>query len=224
MSPRLFAIFALFAVAAAFPSSDKPAVPNPITTISESELEDDSPWFSFPKFPFMNFFAPIWNLFPQITEFGPKIEVDDNIFKVIVNTESYKLDDLKVELKSGFVFIQGTHEAKKAEHDIFASQFFYTYTLPVNASIADVTAKLYTDNVLEISVPLNGNEGEKAEKRIVPIVETGVAYKTDKTDSTNPPAIETDERKEPTTPPAEGTNTIPEANEADNSAANEVQP
>ncbi|CAF4861718.1 unnamed protein product [Pieris macdunnoughi] len=215
ISPRLFAIFALCATATAFPSSDKPTHP----AIPE-EFEDSAPWFTFPKFPFMNFFSPIWDLFPNIADFGPKIEVDDKNFKIIVNVDSYKPEDLKVEVKNDFIIIQGTHEVKKDDHDLLARHFLYTYSLPVNSSAQDITAKLYTDSVLEVLVQLNGPSEEKVEKLIVPITETNVAYNTEKTGVTT--AV--DDKKDVTEADREPTTASPTSNELDNSAANEVQP
>ncbi|CAG4953728.1 unnamed protein product [Colias eurytheme] len=222
LSPRLFAFFALFAIAAALPAADKPTDPFSIPVPDEFDDAGDAPWFTFPKFPFMNFFSPIWNLFPSIADFGPKIEVDDKNFRVIVNVKNYKQDDLKVEVKGDYIFIHGSHEAKKDDHDLIASQFFYTYTLPSNASASDVTAKIYTDDILEISVPLNGQSEERVEKRVVPITEAGVAFNKDKEVATVGPV---EDKKEPTTGADREPTTSPTlTNEAENSAANEVQP
>ncbi|CAK1540367.1 unnamed protein product [Leptosia nina] len=211
-SPRYLAIFALLAAAAAFPAEKQtPALPEEL---------DDTPWFSFPKFPFMNFFSPIWDLFPSIADFGPKIEVDDNNFRIVVKVNNYKPEDLKVEVKNDFIFIQGSHEAKKAEHDIFASQFFYTYSVPANSSASDITAKYFSDEVLEVLVPLHGKGEERVDKLTVPITETGTPYNSEKTEV----ATAVDDKKEVTESEREPTTASPSLNEVDNSAANEVQP
>ncbi|XP_047528476.1 heat shock protein 67B1-like [Vanessa atalanta] len=223
-SPRLFAFLALAAFAAAYPASDEP-IPRPITTIMETDFEDASPWFRFPAFG--NIFAPLTKLFSSFADIGPRIEADDDKFRVTVNVKDYKKEDLKVKVKNDFIFVQGAHEAKQDEHDLFASQFFHTYSLPENASASDVTAKLTSDGFLVVDAPLNGNDEKSKDKvveREVPIVESDEPLQKDdkieKVDNAIPavapveidevPKITTelpttsadidDERKEPTTP------------------------
>ncbi|XP_049883290.1 alpha-crystallin A chain-like [Pectinophora gossypiella] len=222
-SPRLLAVLALIAAVGALPT-DKP-VPRPVTTITEDDV-DDSPWFSFPLFG--NLFAPLWRLLPSFGEIGPKIVADDNKFQVVVNVKDYKKDDLKVKVKNDFIFVQGSHEAKHDDHDVFASQFFHTYTLPVNSSGSDVTAEISPDGYLVVTAPLNGpNERAKDLDREVPITESATPYlKEDKTKVEKPEAppvsvpvsAAEDDRKEPTTPSdrediTEKDNDIPHGNE-----------
>lgn len=228
-SPRiLLAIFAVLATVAALPATDKP-IPRPVTSISDDDVDIDAPWFSFPLFG--NLFAPLWRLLPSFGEVGPKIYADNDKFQVIVNVKDYKKEDLKVKVKGDFIFVQGSHEAKQDDHDVFASQFFHTYTLPANSSGSDVTAELTSDGFLVVNAPLNGAElrpKENSTDREVPIVETGVPYKKE---TVNPKAEETtvipakttsaereDDRKEPTTPAdredfTEKDNSIPHGNE-----------
>ncbi|XP_045770990.1 heat shock protein 67B1-like isoform X2 [Maniola jurtina] len=183
---RYFAFFALLALAAAYPASDD--VPRPITTITDSDFEDPSPWFRFP--PFGNIFAPLTKLFSSFADIGPRIEIDDDKFRVIVNVKEYKKEDLKVKVKGDFILVQGAHEAKHDDHDLFASQFFHTYSLPLNASASDVTATLTSDGYLDVIAPINGaDENEKAAEREVPIVESGKPLKEEKEPVVPAPAV-----------------------------------
>lgn len=218
-SPRLLAVLAIFATAAAVPVTDQP-LPQPITTLYNEDFEN--PWLSFPIFG--NLFAPLWKLFPTFAEIGPRIIADDDKFQVIVNVKDYKKDDLKVKVKGDFIFIQGSHEGKQDDRDIFASQFFHTYTLPANSSGADVTAELSNDGNLIVTAPVTGPvEKGKEVDREVPIVETGKPYIEDKVERTTPlPSVTTageeEEKKEPTTPSekeeiTEKDNVIPHGNE-----------
>ncbi|XP_059046938.1 alpha-crystallin A chain-like [Achroia grisella] len=215
-SPRVLVAFAVLAAVAALPA-DKPA-PRPVTTITDEDF-DDSPWFSFPLFG--NLFAPLWRLFPSFADIGPRIITDDNKFQVVVNVKDYKKEDLKVKVKGDFIFVQGSHEAKQDDRDVFASQFFHTYTLPANCSGSDVNAELSSDGYLVVSVPLNPEGAVKPkEDREVPIVESGVPYqKEEKTESTTTvEPVSEDDRKEPTTPSereevTEKDNDIPHGNE-----------
>ncbi|KAM3958596.1 alpha-crystallin A chain [Aphomia sociella] len=216
---RVAVAFAILAAVAALPA-DKP-LQRPVTTITDEDF-DDSPWFSFPLFG--NLFAPLWRLFPSFADIGPRIITDDNKFQVIVNVKDYKKEDLKVKVKGDFIFVQGSHEAKQDDHDVFASQFFHTYTLPVNCSGSDVTAELSSDGFLIVSAPLNPTGEKKGDvDREVPIVETGVPYqkeeKVDSTTTVQPVSEESqDDKKEPTTPAereevTEKDNVIPHGNE-----------
>lgn len=208
-APRVFAfLFVGIAVCSALPAntSEKSGIPRPVTTISEDDIED-APWFSFPLFG--NLFAPLWKLFPSFADIGPRIVADDDKFQVVVNVNDYKTDDLKVKVKNDFIFVQGSHEGKPNESNVFASQFFHTYSLPVNSSSADVTADLSSDGYLTVTAPLKGDSIRgKDVDREVPINETGVPYQPPKEEkpieSTASPAPVTEadnDRKEPTTPP-----------------------
>lgn len=219
ITPRLLAVFAVLACVAALPATDKP-VPRPVTTITDEDF-DDSPWFSFPLFG--NLFAPLWRLLPSFGEIGPKIVADKDKFQVIVNVKDYKTEDLKVKVKGDFVFVQGSHEAKHDDHDIFASQFFHTYALPANSSGADVSAELSSDGYLVVGAPLRSGPVDRAKDadREVPIIETGRPYKQENATTTTASTINEekttqgkttlvtkpttlvesdDDRKEPTTP------------------------
>lgn len=215
-STRLAVVFAILAAVAALPT-DNP-VPRPITTITDEDFDKgDSGWFSFPLFG--NLFAPLWRLFPSFADFGPKITTDDNNFQVVVNVKDYKKDDLKVKVKGDFIFVQGSHEAKQDDHDVFASQFFHTYTLPANSS-GSVKAELSSDGYLIVTAPINGEKSDKPKEsdREVPIVETGVPYqKEEKSEVTTFRSVDED-KKEPTTPSqreevTEKDNVIPHGNE-----------
>lgn len=186
-SSRLLIIFAFAALTAAYPADNGP-FPRPITTITETEFDDPSPWFRFPAFG--NIFAPLTRLFSSFADIGPRIESDDEKFRVIVNVKDYSLSDLKVKVKGDFILVQGSHEAKQDDHDLFASQFVHTYSLPINASASDVTAKLTSDKYLIITAPLNGAGADdgKAVDREVPIVESKEAWKSeDKEDKDKKP-------------------------------------
>lgn len=221
-SPRLFAVCAFLATVAAVPVTDQPA-PLPITSINSEDI-NDSPWLTFPIFG--NLFAPLWKLFPTFADIGPRIISDDDKFQVVVNVKDYNKDDLKVKLKNDFIFIQGSHEAKKDDRDIFASQFFHTYTMPSNSSSDDVTAELTSDGNLIVTAPVSYNPLRSKEvDREVPIVETGKPYKEEKPEipavqPAVPAVAEEEDKKEPTTPSSsdredvtEKDNVIPHGNE-----------
>lgn len=199
-SPRVLAVLALCLVAAsAFPADTPQNKPvRPITTI-EDEIDDGS-WLGVSLFG--NLFAPLWRLFPTFNDIGPKIVSDNDKFQVIINVKSFKKEDLKVKVKGNFLFIQGSHSTSQDDHDVFASQFFHTYTLPTNASSADLKAEHTSDGFLVITAPFNGAKASDAE-RAVPVVETGAPYKESSPESTTlVVSSSSDDRKEETTPSA----------------------
>ncbi|XP_041975600.1 alpha-crystallin A chain-like [Aricia agestis] len=185
-SPRTIAIFALLAVAAAGPVADRPA-----DETLPPEFEDSFPWF----FPFggisslKNFFNPFLKWFPSFGELGPRVQVTDDNFRVIINADGYRKEDLKVKVKGDYIIVQGSHEAKRDDHDLFASQFFNSYSLPANASAAAVTATLTSDNFLVVDAPISEQGAEPAEgERLVPIVESGKPLESEATTTATAPA------------------------------------
>ncbi|CAG4958608.1 unnamed protein product [Parnassius apollo] len=206
-SPQFLAAFALLAAVTAIPVSDNPSLfPQPITTIGD-EVDDFSSWF---RGPWDSLFSSVWKLIPSFADIGPKITADNEKFKVVVNAKNYKKNDLKVKLKDDFIFVQGSHEATHDDKDVFASQFFHTYSLPVNASAADVTAELYSDGFLVVTAPFNGAGDKEPVDREVTITEVGAPYNKEETSGvekgsepspTALPAAENEgEKKELTTP------------------------
>ncbi|XP_072938635.1 alpha-crystallin A chain-like [Epargyreus clarus] len=189
-SSRMFAALALVAAVAAYPA-DNPFIPHPITTITESDFDDGAAFWSFPSLE--KFFEPLWRLIPTFTEIGPRIDITDDKFSVIVNVKGYKKDDLKVKVKSDFIFIQGSHEAKDSDRDMFASQFFHTYSLPANASASDVSAKLYSDGFLEVVALLKGtgDKSRPSEEVDIPVIEVAEPYKNEAESTEAPQKLET---------------------------------
>ncbi|CAH2102016.1 unnamed protein product [Euphydryas editha] len=184
-SPKLIVFVAFVAVAATYPAID--VIPNPITAIRGTYVNRPL------VIPLPHLIGPFTNLFSSFTNIGPKIDVDGDKFPIIFNVKNYKKENLKVKVNNDFIFIQGSQEAKQDDHDLFASNFFHTYSLPVNASASDVTATLTSDGFLVVDAPLNGN-GEKTKEsvdRVVPIVESSEPLKKnnkgDKVDKVNEP-------------------------------------
>ncbi|KAI5645064.1 hsp20/alpha crystallin family domain-containing protein [Phthorimaea operculella] len=238
ISPRFLAVLALVAaVAVAAPPTDsKPAgIPRPITIITEDDV-DDAPWFSFPLFG--NLFAPLWRLLPSFSEIGPKIVADDDKFQVIVNVKDYNKDDLKVKVKGDFIFVQGSHEAKHDDKDVFASQFFHTYTLPANSSANDVTAEISSDGYLIVTAPLNSPSDHTNETdREVPITESGKPYKEQttttqggqettaiQTEATTTTTALSQKDREPTTPGKDREEITENAEKDNDIRGNEITP
>ncbi|XP_068626480.1 alpha-crystallin A chain-like [Battus philenor] len=217
-SPRVLAAFALLAAVAALPVSDKPSFPQPITTVNDDEVDDFTSWF---RGPWDSLFSSVWKLIPSFADIGPRIVAKENEFQVIVNVKKYKREDLSVKIKGDFMFVQGIHEAKHDDSDLFASQFFHTYSLPVNASASDVEAQLFSDGYLVVTAPLNGASEKGPVERDVPITEMGKPYNKDekpeeKPAEPTPTAPPEEEKKEQTTPSEDTTekdNVIPHGNE-----------
>ncbi|CAH2095349.1 unnamed protein product [Euphydryas editha] len=186
-SPKLIVFVAFLAVAATYPAID--IIPRPINAISATFVNKPL------VIPLPHLIGPFTNLFSSSTNVGPKIDSDDDKFRIIVNVKDYKKDDLKVKVNNGFIFVQGSQETKQDDHDLFTSNFFHTYSLPVKASASDVTATLTSDGFLVVDAPLNVN-GEKTNEsvdRVVPIIESGEPLKkknkADKVDKVDQPVL-----------------------------------
>lgn len=173
LSPRFVAVcgFALLAAATAYPA-DRSVIPPPIISMTDDDI--GFPWMSISPF---SLFAPLWKLIPSFADIGPRIYTDDDKFQVVVNVKDYRKEDLKVKVKGDLIFVQGSQEANNNNKDVFATQFYHTYSLPSNSSSLLVTAKLTADGFLVVTAPIAENiDNSKDTDREVPIVETGAPY------------------------------------------------
>ncbi|GBP20366.1 Protein lethal(2)essential for life [Eumeta japonica] len=194
---------AVLALSGAAPADDiagdgKKSAPRPIVGITDDD--GDSSWFNWPGF--SQLFGPLWQLFPNFEDIGPKITGDDEKFQVVIRVKDFNKDDLKIKVNNGFLIVQGSHESSGQSFDILANQFVHTYLLSQNSSAADVTADLYSNGYLVVTAPLKGPADRANEKeRVVPI---NVIDKPYSTTSEAPAVAESNEdRREQTTPPAD---------------------
>lgn len=117
--------------------------------------------------------------FEEIT-WRPEVEIFEleNLLKVRVDLPGIKKDEVKVEVTDGGLTISGERKRETTEKkgEYFRSErvygtFYRTIPLPEGAKLDEVNA-LFTDGVLEVTVPLAARIEPK--KRTVQIVEAPV--------------------------------------------------
>ncbi|XP_045488716.1 uncharacterized protein LOC123690079 [Pieris rapae] len=163
MSKRNYIIaLALFTAVNAFPAQ-KPSIPRGLILDEKNES-------SFSTLPLFSIFKPIIELFPNLVDIAPKIEIGDKYTNIIIKTDQYNVDEITVEVKGRYVNIEGSKKSMHDDRDL-ASEFLYTATLPINANTSDVYAMFYSDNYLVVTTPSKGlNTEVVSDDRKVPII------------------------------------------------------
>ncbi|XP_063225352.1 alpha-crystallin B chain-like [Bacillus rossius redtenbacheri] len=95
---------------------------------------------------------------------------DPNQFKVNVDVQQFRPEEIKVKTVDNCVVVEGKHEERKDEHGYITREFQRRYTLPDGVDPAAVTSTLSSDGVLSIAAPKQ--EALKGGERVVPIAHT----------------------------------------------------
>ncbi|XP_050546703.1 alpha-crystallin A chain-like [Daktulosphaira vitifoliae] len=112
-----------------------------------------------------------------------RIQNDKNGFKVNLDVQQFKPDEVNVKVVDDYVVIDGKHEERSDEHGFISRQFTRRYKIPENVDPNAITSTLSSDGVLSIGAPKKTIENNK-EARSVPIVHT------------NQPSIKVSDKKE----------------------------
>lgn len=146
-----------------------------------SELErvfDESSWPSF-RWPSFG-----WGAGAEATTWAPRIDVFEKNQRLVtrIDLPGMKKEDVKVEVTDGELAISGErkHEKEEKGEKFYRCEreygsFYRAVPLPEGARVEDVKA-MFTDGVLEVSVPLPAKPEAKA--RTVEIQEPTKATKT----------------------------------------------
>ncbi|XP_050422555.1 alpha-crystallin A chain-like [Adelges cooleyi] len=94
-----------------------------------------------------------------------------NEFKVNLDVQQFKPEEVSVKVVDDYVVIDGKHEERSDEHGFISRQFTRRYKVPDNVDPNTITSKLSSDGVLSIVAPKKMIENNK-EARSVPIVQT----------------------------------------------------
>lgn len=104
----------------------------------------------------------------------PAVNVTENnkAFKLEVAAPGFKKDDFKLEVKNGYLCIEGETKEEKEEKDeqytrreFRFNSFSRSFALPENVKEGEIEAK-YTDGILRITLPKAKEEKEKLVKLI----------------------------------------------------------
>ncbi|KAL0276538.1 UNVERIFIED_CONTAM: hypothetical protein PYX00_004093 [Menopon gallinae] len=92
-------------------------------------------------------------------------------FKVNLDVQQFKPEQLSVKVVDNSVVIEGKHEERQDEHGFISRQFQRRYILPESVDPQTVVSSLSSDGVLSISAPKKLPPPAQNE-RVVPIVQT----------------------------------------------------
>merc|ERR1712121_448015 len=83
-----------------------------------------------------------------------RMKDDKDKFEVSLDTSQYQPDELRVNVTSGVISVEGKHEEKAEDGRTMVSrQFSRKYSLPAGAKQENVVSNLSSDGVLVISAP-----------------------------------------------------------------------
>uniref|UniRef100_A0A1B6EPF9 SHSP domain-containing protein n=1 Tax=Cuerna arida TaxID=1464854 RepID=A0A1B6EPF9_9HEMI len=95
---------------------------------------------------------------------------DKDGFKVSLDVQQFKPEELSVKVVDDYICIEGKHEERSDEHGFVSRQFTRRYKLPDNVDVSALKSNLSSDGVLQLQAPRKAVEGSK--ERSIPIVQT----------------------------------------------------
>lgn len=98
-----------------------------------------------------NYYRP-WKLFNECTEEScSTIDDTKDKFKVILDVQHFKPNEISVRVNDREIIIQGKHEERQDDHGFISRQFIRRYALPKECPTDTVTSSLSSDGVLAIT-------------------------------------------------------------------------
>ena len=99
-----------------------------------------------------------------------RVQYDDDTYKILVNVEKYKPEELIIKTVDNTVLVEAKHEEKTSDGRSYATQSFnQSFTLPRGVNPESVSSSLSKDGVLTISAPLPKALKSTSSERLVPI-------------------------------------------------------
>merc|ERR1711942_310805 len=99
-----------------------------------------------------------------------RVQYDDDSYKILVNVENYKPEELVIKTVDNTVIVEAKHEEKTPEGRSYSTQSFnQSFTLPRGVNPESVTSALSKEGVLTISAPLPKAVKSSNSERLVPI-------------------------------------------------------
>ena len=99
-----------------------------------------------------------------------RVQYDDDTYKILVNVEKYKPEELVIKTVDNTVLVEAKHEEKTSDGRSYATQSFnQSFTLPRGVNPESVSSSLSKDGVLTISAPLPKALKSTSSERLVPI-------------------------------------------------------
>ncbi|KAK9502212.1 hypothetical protein O3M35_011023 [Rhynocoris fuscipes] len=98
------------------------------------------------------------------------IESNSKEFKINLDVQQFKPEELKVKVVDDYIVVEGKHEERSDQHGFISRQFTRRYKIPENVDKAKLVSNLSSDGVLSLQAPKLALP-EKASQDI-PIVQT----------------------------------------------------
>lgn len=118
-------------------------------------------------YPRSNYYRP-WRT--ESTDMASTMHVDKNNFRVELDVQHFKPEEVSVKVADGFVTVEGSHEEKRDEHGYVSRQFMRKYMVPEGFNADALACSLSSDGVLTMTAPKISPVEEN--KRTVPITHT----------------------------------------------------
>lgn len=94
-----------------------------------------------------------WRLNPASTSGLSHIQNDENNFKVNLDVQQFKPNEVSVKIADGYIVVDGKHEERSDQHGFISRQFTRRYQVPDNVDPNMITSTLSSDGVLSIAAP-----------------------------------------------------------------------
>lgn len=108
-----------------------------------------------------------WKLFNECAEeCSSTIDITKDQFKVILDVQHFKPNEISVRVNDREIIIEGKHEERQDDHGFISRQFIRRYILPKECSPDTVTSTLSSDGVLAIMANKIFSKDQKYEKMI----------------------------------------------------------
>jgi HSP20 family molecular chaperone IbpA len=100
-----------------------------------------------------------------------RVQYDDDTYKILVNVESYKPEELVIKTIDNTVHVEATHQEKTGDGRSYSTKSFnQSFTLPRGVNPDLVSSALSKEGVLTISAPLpQAIKPPTSNERLVPI-------------------------------------------------------
>ncbi|XP_053972303.1 protein lethal(2)essential for life-like [Hylaeus volcanicus] len=103
---------------------------------------------------------------------GSSSNTNKDEFKVMLDVQQFKPEEISVKLIDNFVVVEAKHEEKKDQHGYISRHFSRRYLLPYQADGDQLSSTISSDGVLTITAPFKPTE-EKSNERTIKIEQTG---------------------------------------------------
>merc|ERR1712013_747057 len=99
-----------------------------------------------------------------------RVQYDDDTYKILVNVESYKPEELVIKTIDNTVHVEATHQEKTSDGRSYSTKSFnQSFTLPRGVNPDLVSSALSKEGILTISAPLPQPVKSVTNERHVPI-------------------------------------------------------